>query len=69
MTRLQRRVGCDVVLGGQVAQAGELLTQPLQAHIRGLCLPAASEGLRVIQSSFGAEANIVGAVTLALQDI
>jgi glucokinase len=58
-----------IILGGQVAQAGELLIRPLEARIRDLCLPAASEDLRVVQSSFGAEANTVGAVTLALQDI
>jgi len=58
-----------IILGGQVAQAGELLIVPLQARIRDLCLPAASEDLRVIQGRLGTEANIVGAVTLALQDI
>jgi len=58
-----------IILGGQVAQAGELLIVPLQARIRDLCLPAASEDLRVIQCKLGTEANIVGAVTLALQDI
>lgn len=58
-----------IILGGQVAQAGELLIQPLQARIRELSLPAASQDLRIVQSSLGAEANIVGAVTLALQDI
>src|SRR5205085_8487258 len=31
-----------IILGGQVAQAGELLLQPLQARVRDLCLPAAS---------------------------
>src|SRR6266480_6377437 len=51
-----------IILGGQVAQAGELLIVPLQARIRDLCLPAASEDLRVIQGRLGTEANIVGAV-------
>ena len=58
-----------IILGGQVAQAGDLLIQPLQAQIRELCLRAAIEDVQVVQSSLGAEANIVGAVTLALQDI
>src|SRR6266568_4450948 len=58
-----------IILGGQVAQAGDLLIVPLQARIRDLCLPAASEDLRVVQGRLGTEANIVGAVTLALQDI
>ncbi len=58
-----------IILGGQVAQAGDLLIKPLQARVHELCLAAANSSLRIAQSSFGSEANIVGAVTLALQDI
>jgi glucokinase len=58
-----------IILGGQVAQAGELLLKPLQEQLRDLCLPAASEDVHVVLGELGAEANIVGAVTLALQDI
>ncbi len=58
-----------IILGGQVAQAGDLLLVPLQACIHDLCLPTASEDVRIVQGILGAEANIVGAVTLALQDI
>jgi glucokinase len=58
-----------IILGGPVAQAGQLLIAPLQERIEQLCLPAASQSLRIVQGSLGAEANIVGAVTLALQDL
>lgn len=58
-----------IVLGGSVAQAGELLIAPLRARLHELCLPAALGTLLVVQGSLGSEANIVGAVTLALQDI
>jgi len=58
-----------IILGGQVAQAGDLLVVPLQAYIHDLCLPAASEDVRIVRGILGTEANIVGAVTLALQDI
>jgi glucokinase len=58
-----------IILGGTVAQAGELLIKPLQARLQSLCLPAASQSLQVVQSSLGSEANLVGAVTLALQDL
>jgi glucokinase len=58
-----------IILGGQVAQAGDVLIEPLQARVHELCLPAANSSLRIAQSSFGSDANIVGAVTLALQDI
>jgi glucokinase len=58
-----------IILGGPVAQAGELLIAPLREQIQALCLPAASQSLRVAQGSLGSEANLVGAVTLALQDL
>jgi glucokinase len=58
-----------IILGGTVAQAGPLLIEPLQAKVRQRCLPAASEALRIVQGSLGAEANITGAITLALQDM
>src|SRR6266496_3443352 len=58
-----------IILGGPVAQAGDLLIAPLQARIQELCLPAASQSLHVVQGSLGTEANLVGAVTLALQDL
>jgi glucokinase len=58
-----------IILGGQVAQAGDLLIKPLQARVQELSLPSANASLRIVQGTFGSEANIVGAVTLALQDI
>ena len=58
-----------IILGGQVAQAGDLLTLPLQERLQDLCLKAATRSLRVVQGSLGAEANLTGAVTLALHDI
>jgi glucokinase len=58
-----------IILGGQVAQAGDILIEPLQARMNATCVTAANSSLRIVRSSFGSEANIVGAVTLALQDI
>jgi glucokinase len=58
-----------IILGGSVAQAGEALIAPLQARIQQLCLPAACQSLRIVQGSLGSEANLVGAITLALQDL
>jgi glucokinase len=58
-----------IILGGPVAQAGDLLVAPLQKQIEEICLPAATQNLRVVQGSLGSEANLVGAVTLALQDL
>lgn len=58
-----------IILGGSVAQAGDLLVQPLRERLQHLCLPTATQSLRVVQGHLGSEANIVGAVTLALQDV
>jgi glucokinase len=58
-----------IILGGQVAQAGDLLIQPLQERLHDLCLKEAIQSVRVTQGALGSEANITGAVTLALQDM
>lgn len=58
-----------IILGGPVAQAGDLLIAPLQAHVHALCLEEAREAVHIVQGKLGAEANIVGAITLALQDV
>lgn len=58
-----------IILGGPVAQAGNLLISPLQARVKDLCLKEASEAVRIVQGRLCAEANIVGAITLALQDL
>jgi glucokinase len=58
-----------IILGGQVTSAGDMLIAPLQARIQELCLPELAQTVRVVRGSLGAEANIIGAVTLALQDI
>jgi glucokinase len=63
-----------IILGGQVvagadADIGNMLIAPLQARIQALCLPELARPLRVVRGTFGSEANIIGAVTLALQDI
>jgi glucokinase len=58
-----------IILGGSVAQAGALLVTPLQECVKQLCLPAAYQALHIVQGSLGAEADLVGAVTLALQDL
>lgn len=58
-----------IVLGGPVAQVGDALIAPLQARVHALCLTEAYEQVRIVQGKLGAEANIIGAITLALQDL
>jgi glucokinase len=58
-----------IILGGQVAQAGDLLLQPLGERVQQLCMPGVRQSVQIFQGKLGSEANIVGAVTLALQDL
>ncbi len=58
-----------IILGGSVAQVGAPLLEPLRKRLQELCLPAAFEALHIVQSSLGSEADLMGAVTLALQDM
>jgi len=58
-----------IILGGPVSQAGDLLIAPLLARVQALCLEEAREEIHIVQGKLGAEANIVGAITLALQDV
>jgi glucokinase len=58
-----------IILGGPIADVGDMLIAPMQARIQALCLPELAQAVRVVRGTFGPEANIIGAVTLALQDI
>lgn len=58
-----------IILGGTVAQVGELFIAPLQKRVYSLCLEEAREGVQIVQGKLGAEATIMGAITLALQDV
>src|SRR2546421_6673053 len=49
-----------IVLGGQVALAGELLIAPLPARVDDLFLPVVWQSVRIVQSKHGAEAKILG---------
>ncbi len=54
-----------VVVGGELAQAGELLIGPLQAALERWALPGAAEGVEVVAARLGARAHLLGAVALA----
>jgi glucokinase len=56
-----------VILGGGVAEVGELLLKPIRQHIHKYVLPLHLEALRIIQAELGYEAGVMGAVALALE--
>ncbi|HEY2195687.1 MAG TPA: ROK family transcriptional regulator [Actinomycetospora sp.] len=54
-----------VVVGGELAQAGALLLDPLHAALVRWALPGAAEGVEVVAARLGARAHVLGAVALA----
>ncbi|MEX2426299.1 MAG: ROK family protein, partial [Thermomicrobiaceae bacterium] len=56
-----------VVFGGYVSEAGSVLIDPLMARVRQYSYPATARRVRITRSEFGADANILGAVALAVK--
>ena len=56
----------EVVIGGGVSAAGELLLEPLRRHVEPLILPGIGTKTTIRLARFGADAGAVGAALLAL---
>jgi len=56
-----------VIIGGGVARAGELLFQPLTAHLFAQLSPPFKDHLMILPARFGNEAGTIGAAALALE--
>lgn len=56
-----------IVIGGGVAQAGDVLFQPIIREIRNRTLALFHEKLRVIPATLGNDAGIIGNAALALE--
>ena len=54
-----------IVVGGGVAKAGEVLFDPLNAHLRAQLSPTFGEHLQLLPARFGNEAGMMGAAALA----
>ena len=55
-----------VVVGGDLAEAGDLLVDPLVASLRSRAMPAVVEDVSVTVTSLGDRAEVLGALALAL---
>jgi len=55
-----------VVVGGALAQAGELLLNPLREAAQAASLPPAGTSLRILSAALGDQACALGAVALVL---
>jgi predicted NBD/HSP70 family sugar kinase len=58
-----------VVIGGDLAHAGELLLHPIRTAIRRAVLPATAAQVTVVCGQLGEHAEVLGAATLALADV
>ena len=56
-----------VIVGGPVAEVGELLMDPLGARVRQYSYPASVRRLRLSTAQFRGDSAILGAVALALR--
>ncbi|HEY8692149.1 MAG TPA: ROK family protein, partial [Chloroflexota bacterium] len=56
-----------VVIGGGVAQAGELLFGPVKERVRRNAMESTTRGVRIVPPGLGQDAGLVGAVTLAMR--
>ncbi|MGB2401864.1 MAG: ROK family protein [Akkermansiaceae bacterium] len=58
-----------IIIGGGVAKAGELLFDPLKVSIQNQLAPAFLNELEIIPARFSNDAGIIGAATLALEEV
>lgn len=58
-----------VVVGGQVAAAGELLLEPLRASLARRAVPSDEGPVPVVPAEFGTQSELRGAVLLALENV
>jgi predicted NBD/HSP70 family sugar kinase len=58
-----------VVLGGDLAEAGELVLAPIRESVARYAIPSAARQLSLVQGALGARAEVLGAVALVLREM
>lgn len=58
-----------VVVGGEIAEAGEVLLAPLRTALTRYAIPSATQRLTVVKGALGARAEVLGAVALVLSEM
>lgn len=56
-----------VVIGGGVAQAGDLLFGPVNDRVRRDAMVSTTTGVRIVPPGLGQDAGLIGAITLAMR--
>lgn len=55
-----------IVIGGELAQAGDLLLAPIRESVRRCGIPSATANLQIATGALGPRATLLGAIALAL---
>ncbi|OWA18247.1 transcriptional regulator [Streptomyces sp. CS227] len=58
-----------VVLGGDLAEAGELVLSPIRTSVGRYAIPSAARQLELVPGSLGGRAEVLGALALALREM
>lgn len=58
-----------VVLGGDLAEAGELVLAPIRESVSRYAIPSAARQLAVVPGALGARAEVLGALALVLSEM
>jgi predicted NBD/HSP70 family sugar kinase/biotin operon repressor len=58
-----------VVLGGELAEAGELVLGPIRESVSRYAIPSAAQRLSVLPGALGARAEVLGALALVLSEM
>ncbi|MGD9528391.1 ROK family protein [Pseudonocardia sp.] len=56
-----------IIVGGELAQAGDLLLAPMRQVIARCGVPSAVDGIRLTTATLGARAHVLGGITLAFE--
>jgi glucokinase-like ROK family protein len=58
-----------VIIGGEVAEAGDILLEPIRRSVQSHALRVAVENCQIVQGQLGRDTVAIGAVSLALEEI
>jgi glucokinase len=58
-----------IIIGGGIAQAGEILFEPIRRVVRERALPYSSQACRIVPAQLGEEAGVIGGATLARREM
>jgi predicted NBD/HSP70 family sugar kinase len=58
-----------IVIGGDLAEAGELMLGPIRESVGRYAIPSAARQLSVVPGGLGGRAEVLGALALALNEV